>query len=342
LFHLVIWLKAHSWNVSVVVPKLTTRESGPITDKLVQNGIDVFPIIDLSRPLDLPELRSLCRNFDVVIANTLVMWAPVQAAHAEGLPTIWYIHESLVGQQLIMQFPEIRPTLEMADLLVTPTRRTAELYAPFTQRPIEILPYGIPTTSPPKIIVTRNNSLTFLLLGSYESRKGQDVFVQAIGQLPATVRERARFRMAGRKLELEFYDRLARAAATLPNVELLDALEHDEACAAVTDADVLVCASRDETMPIAILEAMSLLKAIISTTVGGIAEWLRNGVNGLLVPPEDPAALAEAIRRCVEEPELLDSLGSGARETFVENFSIDRLGENFIHLIARALRTQSQ
>src|SRR5712691_4238061 len=85
LLHLVAWLKTRCWDVSVAVPKLTTRESGPITDKLVQNGIDVFPILDLSRPLDLAELRSICGNFDIVVANTLVMWAPVRAAHAEGV-----------------------------------------------------------------------------------------------------------------------------------------------------------------------------------------------------------------------------------------------------------------
>src|SRR5437867_4124951 len=114
LLHLVTWLKARGWAVSVAVPKLTTRESGPITDKLVQKGIEIFPILDLSRPPDFAELRSVCGKFDVVVANTLVMWAPVQAAHAEGVATIWYIHESLVGHLLIAQIPEIQPALEMA------------------------------------------------------------------------------------------------------------------------------------------------------------------------------------------------------------------------------------
>jgi glycosyltransferase involved in cell wall biosynthesis len=125
-------------------------------------------------------------------------------------------------------------------------------------------------------------------------------------------------------------------------VQLRGALAHDEALEAVAAADVLVCASRDETMPIAILEAMSLGKAIVTTNVGGIAEWLIDGVNALLVPAEDSRALAEALRRSIEERELILSLGEQARRTFAENFSIDRLGERFSALINRAWKDKTR
>jgi glycosyltransferase involved in cell wall biosynthesis len=141
--------------------------------------------------------------------------------------------------------------------------------------------------------------------------------------------------MAGRILDRPFYERLAQQAAQIPNVQLQDALDHDEAFEASAATNVLVCSSRDETMPIAILEAMSLGKAIVTTNVGGVAEWLRDGVNALLVPPENSLALATALGRCIDEPGLIASLGGNARQTFSENFSIDRLGERFSGLIAR-------
>ena len=148
--------------------------------------------------------------------------------------------------------------------------------------------------------------------------------------------------MAGRILDRPFYERLAQQAGQMPNVELRDALDHSEALEASAAADVLVCASRDETMPIAILEAMSLGKAIITTNVGGVEEWLNDGVNALLVPAEDSLALAEALRRCVDEPGLIASLGGNARRTFSENFSIDRLGERFSALIERVRKEKAR
>jgi glycosyltransferase involved in cell wall biosynthesis len=91
-------------------------------------------------------------------------------------------------------------------------------------------------------------------------------------------------------------------------------------------------------MPIAILEAMSLGKAIITTNVGGTTEWLRDEFNSLLVPAEDSASLAGAIRRCAEKPNLVRSLGRNARRTFVDQFSLDRLGRRFSRLIEQVRR----
>lgn len=341
LFHLVNWLKRKAWDVSVAVPKKESAESGPITAELQRIGVEIFPVIDLSSRPDLAELGALCARFDVVVANTLVMWAPVRAANEQRIPTIWYIHESLVAEQLIAHIPEIKPALGLADILVMPTERTAQLYATWTDRPIRVVPYGI-APAPSGKSGTDLAYTRFLLLGTYEPRKGQDLCLQAIGQLSPTVNSRAIFRMAGRILDRPFYERLARQAEQIPNVLLQNALSHDEALEASAATDVLVCSSRDETMPIAILEAMSLGKAIVSTEVGGIAEWLDDGMNALLVPAENSSALAEAFRRCIDEPGLIASLGENARRTFAENFSIDRLGERFGLLIERVRQEKVQ
>ncbi len=340
LLHLVGWLKRNGWEVAVAVPEPEKAESGPISDELRRIGVEIFPVLDLSAPPDLAELGALCARFDVVVANTLVMWAPVCAANEQGIPVVWYIHESLVAYHLIAHFPEIKPALNFADVLIMPTRRTAQLYATLTKRPIEVVPYGIPRARVGPGKPTGDSALLrFLLLGTYEPRKGQDLYLRAIVQLGPVTNSRAVFQMAGRILDRPFYDGLAQQAEQMPNVEVQDGLDHDEALEATAATDVLVCASRDETMPIAILEAMSLGKAIVTTNVGGVAEWLNDGVNALLIPAEDSLALAEAFRRCIEEPGLIASLGENGRRTFSENFSIDRLGERFSALIER-VRTE--
>jgi glycosyltransferase involved in cell wall biosynthesis len=332
LWHIVRALQQRGFEVAAAVPKSNAPESGPISGLLAEMGADVFSVVDLSAAPKLDELRELIRRFDVVVANTLVMWAAVESAHAEGVPVIWYIHESGVAEQLFAHNPGMQPALELADLVVMPTRRTAQLYAAFTKRAIEVVPYGIPP-APKSVRGMQNERMTFLLLGSYERRKGQDVFLDAIAKIPPDARERGVFQMAGRNLEPEFYNTIASRAASLPNVQLIGALEHENALAEVNAADVLVCASRDETMPIAILEAMSLGKAIVATDVGGISEWLSDGKNALIVPPDDSSALADALRRCLAEPDLAETLGVNARQTFEQKFSIARLGETFAGLI---------
>ncbi|MBA3544736.1 MAG: glycosyltransferase family 4 protein [Chthoniobacterales bacterium] len=334
LLHLITWLKEHGEEVAVAVPKPDSAESGPISDALAQAGVPIFPIVNLAAPPDLAEMKRLCALFDTVVANTLVMWAAVRAANEQGVPVLWYIHESLVARHLIAHMPEIQPALDLADLLVMPTRRTAGLYTEWTARPIEVVPYGIPEVRP-GLTHSAPAEMTFLLLGTYEPRKGQDLLLQAIGNLEPSLQKKATFRLAGRVLDRPYHEALVREAAKLPSVQLLGPLSHEDALAATATSDVLVCASRDETMPVAILEAMSLSRAIITTAVGGVAEWLRDGENALLVPPEDSPALAAALCRCLDDRALVDSLGKNARQTFLDNFSLEQLGRRFSALLER-------
>jgi glycosyltransferase involved in cell wall biosynthesis len=80
-------------------------------------------------------------------------------------------------------------------------------------------------------------------------------------------------------------------------------------------ADIFVSTATSDGTPVSLLEAMSSGLPCIATAVGGVPEWVRDGENGLLIPPRDPAALADRILRLVRDPDLRRSLGTRARET---------------------------
>jgi len=72
-----------------------------------------------------------------------------------------------------------------------------------------------------------------------------------------------------------------------------------------------------------IREAMALGKSVVASAAGGNPELVEDGVSGLLVPPQDPAALAAAVERLLGEPGLASRLGRAARERVVAGFSTD-------------------
>jgi len=72
-------------------------------------------------------------------------------------------------------------------------------------------------------------------------------------------------------------------------------------------------ASKNEGLPVAIMEALALGLPICATSVGGIPEAVNDGVEGQLVPPSDPESLASALTRLATDPALRDHLGAGAR-----------------------------
>src|SRR5207249_7590501 len=81
------------------------------------------------------------------------------------------------------------------------------------------------------------------------------------------------------------------------------------------DCELFVLPSRSEPFGIAIIEAMACKKAVIATTAGGIPEIIENGKNGLLVEPDDPESLAEAIITVLKDQQLQAVLGRNGYKT---------------------------
>jgi glycosyltransferase involved in cell wall biosynthesis len=92
-------------------------------------------------------------------------------------------------------------------------------------------------------------------------------------------------------------------------------------------ASVFVCPSLSESFPIVNLEALSCATPVVATNVGATPEVVRNYKNGILVPPNDVAKLAEGIQYLLDNEEIRQKFGQEGRKWVVENFSIDAVAE---------------
>ena len=89
--------------------------------------------------------------------------------------------------------------------------------------------------------------------------------------------------------------------------------------------DIIVTPSLLEGFPMITLEAMAMAKPIIATNIDGITEQITNGVNGILVPPKDPSALAKGIIKVLNDKELAMTMGLSAREKVEQEFSVEKM-----------------
>jgi glycosyltransferase involved in cell wall biosynthesis len=92
-----------------------------------------------------------------------------------------------------------------------------------------------------------------------------------------------------------------------------------------SDLDVVVLTSLNEGSPVAIIEAMAAGRPVVSTDVGGVAEVVSNGRSGVLVPPRDPAAVAEAVTALLHDPDTAEQYGRRARADVYPKYSAGRL-----------------
>jgi glycosyltransferase involved in cell wall biosynthesis len=102
-------------------------------------------------------------------------------------------------------------------------------------------------------------------------------------------------------------------------------------------AHVAILPSRREGLPKSLLEAAACGRPLIASDVPGCREIARHGVNALLVPPDDPEALAHAIATLMNDPDIRIRFGRASRQIVVADFSSARIGDEIVALYARLL-----
>ena len=102
-----------------------------------------------------------------------------------------------------------------------------------------------------------------------------------------------------------------------------------------TEADIFVLPSLWEGFGIVLLEAMAFELPVVATKVGAIPELVKDGVNGLLVPPANSRALAEAIAALIQNPGLRKKLGKNGRAIYNKSLTWEQVGEKFETVLFR-------
>ena len=97
-------------------------------------------------------------------------------------------------------------------------------------------------------------------------------------------------------------------------------------------ADVVALSSNQEGQPVAVLEAFACARGVVATDVGGVAEVVRNGETGWLVPPRDRAALAQALDAALADQETTDKYGLAGRDLVAARHSAKAVATSFLEL----------
>jgi glycosyltransferase involved in cell wall biosynthesis len=106
--------------------------------------------------------------------------------------------------------------------------------------------------------------------------------------------------------------------------------------------DIVVFSSRQEGLPLVLLEAMAAGRCVVATRVGGIPEAVRDNQEALLVPSDDVDALTKALGRAVLEPALRQRLGQAARERYLRDFTVDRMVRSYEQLYCEVLERHNR
>lgn len=337
-------LASRGFALSIAAPPGFTLEGSRTPERL---NI-LFPVPITARPHPLHDLRAAlqtarcARQADLLHGHGLRgAWIAALAAHFARAPFLFTAHNlAPVPGRLTRAL--LGAALRRASAIIAVSQAVANSLAPLglASEKIALIPNGIdlaPYDGDFRWPVLQSKpqnprSKIVLSVGRLAPEKGFDTLIEAAPHVLAHSPD-VRFIVAGdgperdrlqnRVQERDLTDRFL-LPGYVPDVPGL-----------LSAADIVVVPSLSEGQGIVALEAMAARKPVVASRVGGLAETVEEGVTGLLVPPGDPAALADALLLLLEDAATRQRLGEAGRACVEARYTADRMVDSTAALYQR-------
>jgi phosphatidyl-myo-inositol dimannoside synthase len=272
--------------------------------------------------------RANSRLKTIVMCHGIEVWEPLPSSRRSALA-----HADLVLA------PSADTAKKIADVQGVPKAKIRKLAWPLHPGFLRLADAAdkllLPATFP--------KGRTILAVGRWvasERYKGADELIRALAQLGGAC--------AGWNLAIvgggDDLPRLRQIAATLNTccpVHFLENLSREEIAACYAGADLFALPSTGEGFGLVYLEAMAFGKAAIGAACGGTTDVVEDGVNGLLVPPRDANALANALRKLLENEALRQELGRRGAQIVREKYQFALFQSELQEIVTECLRQEA-
>ena len=328
-------------NTIVICPE---KESDRFCTEALKRGIEIRPIpmhrlsrnpvqilqYFLTFPKEVFLLRKLLKSekIDIVHCNSARQFKGVVAGRFSGKKVIWHLQDTLS--------PTIIKVLcfflaFFVDCFITAGKRVQQYYLgrfPLNRKPVKVIQAPVDTQFfAPNLVVqdkriSTSPGIKIVSVGNINPAKGFEHYIGAASRINHR-NDNASFWIVGPRFDSQrrYFDLLKQACKEL-NVKVHFYGASTNIRSILTAGDIYVCSSVHEASPISVWEAMAMEKAIVSTDVGDVSEFISDGKNGFIVPVGDAYQLAEKISILIENPSMRLDFGKNARITAIEKLDL--------------------
>lgn len=274
------------------------------------------------------------RKIDLVFTNSAVNFSGALAARIAHRPHIWYLHELLGGKTIqvrcILGKKWLTKFISACSCLVVGNSR-ATLYPFSDPAKIRLVYNGIALTENPdrsflgtrKKLDLREDDIILGMVGRVCPEKGQMEVLEAFVLLKVQFPQ-LKLLVAGEIKDKKYFLKIEKKVENLSLQEdVLFTGRMERILDAIHIMDILIVASRSESFGRVIIEAMSVKTPVVAVRSGGIPEIIEDGINGFLLPSNDPGDLVSVIRSLLENRERAASAVLKAAETVEKKFNIN-------------------
>ena len=254
----------------------------------------------------------------------------VIAGKLAGAKTLWHLNDTQMPALIRFLFRPL--ALIFADGFIVAGQRVKRYYLDlFKRRQKTIFEIQAPVNTEvfdpsevkPDPAIENQPGIKIVTIGNLNSTKGLEYFIQMASILSNT-HENLIFFIVGPAYasQKKYVANLHQLRNTLNLTNLIFYGPCHNVASVLKAANIYVCSSIAEASPLAVWEAMSMEKAIVSSAVGDVPRFLKDNKNGFIVPIKDPRALMERVGILIKDPDLRIKFGKKARQTAIRCLNI--------------------
>ncbi|MCX7765447.1 MAG: glycosyltransferase family 4 protein [Candidatus Sumerlaeia bacterium] len=328
LLGVVKFLAEKGHNVSIIFPNKIPQFPKEFNLSQVKQAIIYHPEISLKEAVGIgTKIRIMLTRLqyinavrkyikkekaELVYVNTAMAIYGGLAGKLAGRKILWHIHEDLVpnlwNRIRIFLIKRLAQTvIFVASIISRPFgKKPVKQNWVFVSNPVAIEKFSVSPAEARKCRRELNipeNAFVILNVGFISKRKGIDILLKAYARIKPELPD-SRLVIVGSYSHTpsSYWNELQQIIAQNKLEENVYFTGHREDVARLMAmSDLLVLSSRNEAVPICVLEAMATGIPVVATNVGAIVEILEQGKLGIIVPPEDDVALAEGIRKIITD-----------------------------------------
>ncbi|GFI22654.1 N-acetyl-alpha-D-glucosaminyl L-malate synthase [Lachnospiraceae bacterium] len=324
LFHTAIILRKNGYNVV-----FASMIDGPLREKLTESGIPV--VVDVCLQIAVMREIDWVNTFSFIVCNTMNFHVFLSERDTK-IPILWWLHDAAffyegVNKEIItkiclenLNVVSVGPIPQMAINKFFPDLLCGELL------------YGVTNITDNKAPMDSKSIVQFITIGFLEEIKGQDILLAAIKRLSDSVRKQCRFYIVGHK-ETLFGEQLQKDSEDIEEIVFTGSVDRRTIHELLDTSNVLICPSKQDSMPTVTAEAMMHAVPCIVSDVIGTAAYIHDGVDGFIFQNEIETALAEKIQWCVENKSVLKEIGKKARDIYEQFFSMEVFERKLLKLV---------
>ena len=295
--------------------------------------------------------RIVEKDCSLVFANTVDCFWGIRAAHAAGVPKVWCLHESTRPEALLLHTDrrlklQCLETFSYSSRLLFVSEASRQQYAKFFNlNDSVVIPNGIDLVAWDKALgvcskeeargelgLSADEKL-ILMVGTTTWRKGQDVAIRAMAELKKLSSIKARLLIVGAR-KSDFLRELILLADKLGVSNQIEFVhETSDIHKYYRAADVALIASREESSPLVSLEAFASSLPLVSTTVFGLQDQIKDDSNALAVETDSETGFANSLNRLFNDDDLCKRLADSAREDVEQQFTMKQSMEAYLKVI---------